>query len=491
MRLALVQVRQETGTFNPETTSLDDFRAFGIYHGDDVVTMMRGMSTVGGYLEVVEARTDIETVAIVRGDSGAGGRITTEAFEFFRDAIRDGLVAAGPLDGMALHLHGACSSEDVDDVDGEIIAMCREILGPEVALVVTLDHHANITELMVASCDAIVGYRTQPHDQYETGVASTELLIRLVEGTRPTMAWRKIPLISHQEQYLTVRHPMKTWFDLARAMETEPGVLSVSNFPMQPWLDVDEAGWATVVVTEADQADAERRADELADLAWSMRAEFQVKDSIAPDDAVRRAIAVPEGVVVISDTGDSIFGGAAGDSTVLLESMLRLGSEAPALIPMVDREAVAVLAAAGAGATVTLRIGGCTTPFFSPLEVTGTVRRVGSGILDLGMEGHRGRELDMGTTAIFDVGPATLMISEMRGLGGNLPEVYRQFGIDPTDYKIAVLKTASNFQYFASITSEVVRADNPGPTQSDIATLGWVRAPRPLYPLDDMQDRHK
>ena len=66
--------------------------------------------------------------------------------------------------------------------------------------------------------------------------------------------------------------------------------------------------------------------------------------------------------------------------------------------------------------------------------------------------------------------------------------MYRKFGIEPADYKIAVLKTASNFQYFAPITSEVIRADTPGPTQSDITELEWVRAPRPLYPLDNMVD---
>ena len=134
---------------------------------------------------------------------------------------------------------------------------------------------------MVDGCDALVGYRTQPHDPFDTAVASTNLLLRIVAGeVRPAMAWRKIPLLSHQEQYLTSGGPMKTWFDRARALEREPGILSVSTFPMQPWLDVDEAGWAAVVVTDGDPERAERAAEELADLAWSLRAEFQVKTSV-------------------------------------------------------------------------------------------------------------------------------------------------------------------------------------------------------------------
>ena len=65
-----------------------------------------------------------------RGWAGAGGRITTEALEFFEDRLRRDLAAAGPIDGLAMHLHGACSAEGVDDVEGRLLAIAREILGP-------------------------------------------------------------------------------------------------------------------------------------------------------------------------------------------------------------------------------------------------------------------------------------------------------------------------------------------------------------------------
>ena len=47
-------------------------------------------------------------------------------------------------------------------------------LPPGVPIVLTIDHHANVTQAMVDGCDALVGYRTQPHDPFETAVASTE-----------------------------------------------------------------------------------------------------------------------------------------------------------------------------------------------------------------------------------------------------------------------------------------------------------------------------
>ena len=73
-------------------------------------------------------------------------------------------------------------------------------------------------------------------------------------------------------------------------------------------------------------------------------------------------------------------------------------------------------------------------------------------------------------------------------MAGNLPDVYEFMGIDPKRYQVAVLKTASNFQYFASISSQVIRVDTTGPGQSDVFGLPWSRIPRPMYPLDPIDD---
>jgi microcystin degradation protein MlrC len=94
----------------------------------------------------------------------------------------------------------------------------------------------------------------------------------------------------------------------------------------------------------------------------------------------------------------------------------------------------------------------------------------------------------MGCTVVFQVGPVTMLVSEYRGVAGNLPDVYEFMGIDPRQYKMAVLKTASNFQYFAALSSKVIRVDTTGPGQSDVLSLPWERLPRPVYPLDPLAD---
>ncbi len=483
MRLALFQFGQEADTFNPSPTTMDRFEGYGLYEGQEFLDKMVGSGTVGGFQAAVEASgTAIEVVPLSRGWAGAGGRITAEALHFFEDRLRRNLAAAGQIDGLAMHLHGACSADGLDDVEGQLLAIARELLGPDVPVVLTLDHHANITQRKIDNCHLLVGFRTQPHDPFETGIASTELLIRLVGGEiRPVTAWRKLRLISHQEQYLTSGGPMKVWFDRARELERDPRVLTISNFPMQPWLDVEEGGWATVVVTDGDPELAERLADEMADLAWSLRAEYQVTTSVPPDVAVRDADG-DAGLVILSDTGDSVFGGSAGDSTALIEAMLRVGITGRALVPLVDAGAVAALADLALGSTATVSLGGSISGFFRPLEVTGVVRRSGPGHMVLQDFFHP--EFDMGRTVIFEVGQVTILLTEEAGIGGNHPAVYRAFGIEPAECRMVVLKTASNFQYYTPFATRVLRVDTVGPTQSDIKTLKWERIPRPMYPLE-------
>ena len=490
MRIALIHVAQETNDFNPQPTTLRDYEAFGLYEGAEIAAKAGQFGQIGGHFQAIkDSGVDIETVPIIRAHAVAGGRIDTETHQFFLDKIAKGLKAAGAVDGLALQLHGACSAHGVDDVEGARAALCREILGSNVPIMMGLDHHANVTDLMVRSVDAIVGHRTQPHDPFDTGRIGTALLIRLIAGKiRPAMAHRKIPLVTHQEQFLTAQGPMKVWFDRARAMEADPRVLQAAPFPMQPWLDVEEGGWTSVVVTNGDQNLADKLAEELADLVWSLRDDLLVRQAVTVDEAVRQAEAAAAGVIVLSDTGDTVFGGAAGDSNLLLESMLRLQIKSKALMPMVAPTAVAKLFDAGEGAVVTLSLGGELAPaFFTPLTVTGTVRRLGSGAVPV--TGYQDDAIDMGRVAVFEVGPVTLLLSELRGVGGNLPDVYRPFGIEPKDYKMAVLKTASNFQFFAPISSRVIRADTRGPGQSDVYSLPWSRLPRPIYPLDPITDR--
>ena len=253
----------------------------------------------------------------------------------------------------------------------------------------------------------LVGHETQPHDPPDTGRKAARLLLAwLADPTagRPAVAWRKIPMMTQQDQYLTgPAGPMKHWFDMAREMEHGPATdspvrfLDVSPYPTQPWLDVPEAGWSVVVHTTAEdptaaKAAAEEMASRMANWAWAHRDEFWQSARTAPAEAAEAALAAAAtgpspatgdpGLLIMSDTGDSTYGGAPGDSTCVLRALLAAqaaavaaGSlpEAPGLllVPMVDAAAVEQCHAAGAGAVLNqLCLGGKIDYLSPPLELT-------------------------------------------------------------------------------------------------------------------------
>lgn len=488
MRIAIAAVGQETGSFTSLRTTLEDFRQKGLVEGAEVLERSRGVGSIGGFLQAVEEDgVDVVPLPIISAWASAGGTVSEETLDYFREKVVSGLRASLPLDGFFFPLHGAAATERTPDFEGDLLAAARSVVGKNVPIVTPFDHHASITQRMVDNLDALVGYRTQPHDQVSTGAAAARLLFRIVRReVKPTIAWMRIPMIAHQEQFLTSRGPMKEWFAMAREFETRPGVLSASCFPMQPWLDVPAGGWCAVVITDNDPDLARRLTVELADRAWSLREAFWVMDSVPPAEAVRRAVAAPAGLVVLSDTGDVVFGGANGDSTVILREMLRQRIDQTALVSVLDPAAVAAAKAAGIGSVVTLRVGATADPtFYQPVEVTGRVAGLGSGRLQANMSSYD--SFDPGDCALLEVGAIKLVLSQQRGVGSNHPIVFQRFGVDPGDAKMLVVKTASNWHYYNQWISEVVRVDTPGPTTSHLEALPWKKLPRPIYPLDDFE----
>ncbi len=484
MNIAIASYGQETSSFSPVPTTLDTFKLYGLFAGDEILQKCRDIGSIGGFLQTMDAQLDWTPVPIIHGWAGASGALTKETLAYFAEALEKGLRDAGPLDAMYFALHGAAVADGVHDTEAYLLRIVRGLIGNDIPLVISLDHHANLTDAIVDYADALVAHRTQPHDQFETGELAAQLLLGIVrDKTRPTTAWRKIPLITHQEQFLTAHGPMKQWFDLARDIESRPGVLSASTLPMQPWLDVPQGGWAGAVVTDNDPELADKLVQELGDEAWALRESFCRLDSITPEAAIQRAVDADKGLVILSDTGDSIWGGATGDSNVLLAEMIRQQVPHRALITLVDPEAVEAAMAAGVGGTLTTMIGGKLDPNFgTPTQMTAKVAAIGGGRVDVSLLGFE--SYDLGSAALLEIGEIRLVVSENRGIGGNHPSVYEHFGLDVADARMLVVKTASNWQFYQPWIDQVIRVDTPGATTSHLEDLPWQHLPRPIYPLD-------
>ncbi len=380
MRVGLVHLAQETCSFNPTPTTLEDFRAFGLFEGAAILERCGAVGEVAGFLEVVRTEPALRPVPILRAFAIAGGPLSAPTRACLEAKLEAGLAVAGRLDGLLLQLHGACAAEDEPDVDGRIVALCRAQLGPDVPILLSLDHHAGLTRRMVEGATAIVAHRSQPHDLRDTGRIGTRVPIRIRRGgLRAAIARRRPSLVVHPEQFTADRPSMRTRFERTPSIGTRPALPS-ATFPMQPWLDRPERGFAVAVAIAGDRAVAEPSADELADLARSLPRDFQRRGAPPIETALARCAAASAGLVALGDIGGTVPGVAAGDRPVPLETILARCA-GPALVPLASPATAAMANAAGPGARLELVLGGEVSGFSGPLAVEARVRRLGAGPL--------------------------------------------------------------------------------------------------------------
>jgi microcystin degradation protein MlrC len=490
MKIAIAKIFQETDTFNPKPFTLDDFKRFGVYFGEDIFDQFSSVGELGGFIQAAEADTDdIELIPIIGATSWAGGRWTSEAMDFLKGSLLAGLEKAMPLDGVLISLHGAMSSDAVDDASGYLLTAIRTLIGDEIPLVCTLDHHANLTNRMVDTADALVAYRECPHtDSVETGLRGARLLFSILRGEiTPTVSWQKIPMLTPIDKFFTAEQPLKSWFNLADEYESRQDVLSTSLFPVQPWLDVPELGWAAYAITDSDPKLAQDLAVNLTNHAWHIKHEFKATTSTSPSEALNMALRSKGGPIILADGGDNMNSGAPGDSTCLLRELLKHDFDGTVLMPMVDPEAVGQLMAAGMHSEVTISLGGKFDNIFNhPVELTGQMTNISDGKIT--STGHLPIEFNMGRTVLFEVGNINIVISEHPG-PSHEPAVYTHIGLDPKDAKIVVVKTPVGFRIsYGDIMKDFIVVDCPGLSTPHIEMLDFHQIPRPIFPFDDLQN---
>lgn len=270
----------------------------------------------------------------------------------------------------------------------------------------------------------------------------------------------------------------------ALSIEGEEGVANVTVACGFPWSDHKDVGVSVIVTTNNDPQLAEGKAEEIADLMWSLRTDFLVKP-MPVREALTEATAAPEGPYVLADIGDNPGGGTPCDGTVVLKAMLDLGVKDAVLAVMCDPEAVATAIEAGVGNTVTMEVGGKTDEFHGkPIEVSGTVRTISDGRFQ-----HRGPMMtgvwmDMGRTVVVDCQGVEVIFTEKRLQPTDL-QLYRSVGIEPEDKQIIVVK--SSVHYRAShepIAKKVIELDTPGLTSPRLASIPFKKIRRPIFPLD-------
>ena len=486
-RVGVMGFIHESNTFSVTPTTYEHFEQISLTRGKELIERWTGGNhELSGFLEGAESN-GLDPVPLVAAFAMPSGAVVRETFEAIAQQTVDALKAAMPVDGLYLALHGATVSEEFPDADGEMARKLREVVGPDVPVVMTLDLHANVSPRMVASTNATTIYRSNPHlDQKARGLEAASLLGRTLRGEiRPVQALECPPLIISIAKQYTDEDPAKGLYEDVESVLKWPGILSASVAMGFYYADVEEMGATFLAVADHDRDLARKAARWMAQRAWDRREEFQAELPSAAE-AVAMAMEAAEAPVVLLDIGDNVGGGSPGDSTLILAEIVAQKAS-NAMVVLFDAESVARCVEAGVRNPVKLQVGGKTDGRHgSPVSVQGRVRMISDGIFQEPEVRHGGwGSFDQGVTAVVETPEQhTLILTSVKMAPVSLEQVKSQ-GVKPESKKILVAKgVIAPRAAYNPVAARTILVDTPGATCVNPAGFTFHRRRRPLYPLE-------
>lgn len=464
--IAIGGIRHETNTFSPIWTEYDDF------------DFIRGSALLEGGLGQRWQDEGVQFRPTFIAEAPPSGLIRKTTYLQLKTQLLSELQAALPLDGVYLDLHGAMEIEEIGDAEGDLVTAVRTLVGQDVLISVSLDLHGNISPTLVDNVDISTAFRTAPHRDYEeTRQRALALLVRaLRERWKPVSILVKPPLLMSGELAVTEMEPTKSLYAQLVEIDQVTGIMDSSLLVGCAWTDSPYTSTSVIVVAERDRELGKQQAAKLAREVWAKRRDFHFNVEVASvDEAIKRALAAPERPIFISDSGDNVTAGAAGDIPLFTERLLALGAQDALVAGLTDPEAVRRSALAGEGAEVRLVIGGkLDTVNGKPLEMTGRVVRLSAAPNE-----GAGRP----TMALVRVGGLSILLATDRRFFIERATISAA-GADPMQQKIVVVKQGYLFPDLADHAPRAIMALSPGATDLRLEELRYHYLSRPIFPLD-------
>lgn len=330
MRILIAGYQHETNTFAP---TLADWAAFNAGHtfpayrrGAALIETFKDVNIpVGGFIRAAQAR-GWQLVPSVWAGATPSSYVTTEAFERICSDICEDLQTAlkHGIDAVYLDMHGAAVAQNADDSEGELIARIRAIVGERVPIVGSLDLHANVTERMLHTADALVSYRTYPHvDMADTGrLAATLLARRMALGRKEALHYQRFAYMIPLNAQSTWMQPAKRLYDELIASDAAHDVVMsfCMGFPAADFAECAPMVWG--YGEQASQAVRALYASATPSRQWDPGV-LPVQQAVAL--AIERA-AQSDKPIIIADTQDNPGAGGDSNTTGVLHELLRQGA---------------------------------------------------------------------------------------------------------------------------------------------------------------------
>lgn len=487
MNLGMLGFLHESNTFLAAKTEYEDFARVSLTSGDAMLERWTNARHELGGMIAGCAEADLHIAGGFAALAMPSGTITAQSYEKILAELLAATEQLLPIDGLLVALHGATVSEHYPDADGELLRRVRQLVGPDLPMVVTLDLHANISPEMARHSSALIAYRTNPHlDQYERGHEAALLMARTLRGeVKPVQALETPPLLLPISRQYTQEDPAKQLYADLDEVCAWPGILSASVAMGFYFSDVEEMGASFVAVADGDAALARRVSLWMATRAWERRQSF-LSHLPDPVTAVKTALEASSKPVVLMDIGDNVGGGSPADSTILFAEILRQGGR-NAMVILCDPEAVRRCEASGVGSHIALQVGAKSDDRHgSPVEIQGRIRTLSDGIFVERKVRHGGwGGGNQGLTGVVETDDGhTVVLTTLRMAPMSLEQVI-SLGIHPEQKDLLIVKgVVAPRAAYEPIAGSLILVDTPGVTSDNPANFAYRRRRKPLFPLE-------
>jgi microcystin degradation protein MlrC len=459
-RIAVGGIHTECSTSSPVLMQPEDFR---VLRGPDLLAHE--------YFDFLDA-DDIEHLPLLHARAVPGGPLERATYEGFKAEFLDRLKATLPIDGLYLAMHGAMNVEGMDDAEGDWISAARAVVGPDVPVAASYDLHGNVTQKIIDQLDIFAGYRTAPHiDVRETMVRAWSMLVRVLKtGEKPGVAWVPVPVLLPGERTSTEDEPAKSLYLKLPEHDAVPGIWDANLMVGYVWAD-EPRGTACAVVTAVNKAAAEKVTAAIAQSYWDAREDFRFGPVTGPlEDMLDFAERTETRPIILADSGDNPTGGGVGDRADVLKALLARSIDDVLIAGITDRPAVERCFAAGAGARVSVKVGGSLDPASPSVEVE-------ADVVFLDDPGPAAEQ-----QAVVRIGGITLVLAARRRPYHNISD-FTRLGLDPTTVRLLVVKSGYLSPELAPIANPNLMALTDGVINQDIENLPSHRRHQPSYPF--------
>jgi microcystin degradation protein MlrC len=493
-RVAILGLMLESNRFAPVITE-EDYLKRVYLAGDEILEDLHSgdpqlPTEIRGFAAEMEQRGDWQPVPILVGLVEAGGPLDHGFFETAMQEIRTRLRAAGSLDAVYISNHGAMITTQNADPDGEIFQAVRDIVGPDVPVVATLDLHGNVSDRMVQLADAVIAYQTNPHvDMLDRGRDAAMILHELWAGMKPDVAFIRLPLVPPTVTLLTEAGPYADIMNYGQSL-VGGDIANVSIFGGFAYSDTPKNGMAIIVTARAANGSAQAVADKIARMAWGEHLRF-VPHLTALADAVEKVAQVAADpslpAVILADVADNPGGGGNGNTMWILQALHARGISGVIVGVITDPALAAEAHRLGRGARFRAVFNRVPPDEFSQrfaADARVIALRDGDCVGRRGF--YAGRRMNLGASALLDLGGIQVVVISIRTQCAD-PIFMEMMGLNIAAARAVVVKSRGHFragfdEFFPP--AQVIEVDAPGLTSPVLTRFDFKNLPRPVFPID-------